>query len=329
MTRKKMIWIGLGLVFLMVAIPIVTVMWNKKSEQEKDMYVNVYLTKEDRVIRLPLETYIEGVVAAEMPADFHLEALKAQALAARTYIAKRLMQKEHPDMQEWGEKAKTAVVTDTVKHQAYITDQALQKKWAKDYIWKKKRIQQSVHDTAGHVIMYDNQPIYAAYFSTSNGWTENSEDYFQAYYPYLRSVSSSWDQRSPKYKRNQIFTLSQFETHLKEKTGKQVDISNASEANWMRVIARTQGKRIAKIVIGDQTFTGRQVREALGLYSSDFSWKIADDQIDFQSLGYGHGVGMSQWGAHLMAVDGKAYEQIIHHYYQKVEIKRWNGKPSP
>lgn len=287
--------------------------------------VNVYLSKEKRVVRVPLESYVVGVVAAEMPADFHIESLKAQSLAARTYIANRLIKKQHLDPNEWGSDAKNADVSDTVKHQVYLTDDQLRENWGQDYSWKIKRIREAVLDTKGKIITYEDQPIYAAFFSTSNGWTENSEDYFQTPYPYLRSVTSHWDQASPKYQRQKALSVEQLVEELKRETGKQVEIKNELGDSWIRVLEKTEGNRVAKVMIGDEVFTGREVREALQLSSTDFRWKINKDHVLFETRGYGHGVGMSQWGANLMAKKGKKMEEIISHYYQNVKIVQWDS----
>ncbi|TCS95612.1 stage II sporulation protein D [Hazenella coriacea] len=289
---------------------------------EKMPPVRVYLTKEKRVLEVPLEEYITGVVASEMPADFHEEALKAQALAARTYIVKRLTKKEFTDLARWGTIAKTAHVTDTVQHQVFSTEQQLRSRWGIQYDEKQKRIESAVQATKGNIIVYQGEPIYAAFFSTSNGRTENSEDYFLTNYPYLRSVDSSWDQQSPKYDKEQVLTMHQFTQLLAKETGKSIAIPTAaSPGQWMRVIEKTAGNRILKIRIGDEIFSGREVREALHLASSDFSWQVKGNEMIFTTRGYGHGVGMSQWGAHLMAKQGKEVLDIIQHYYQGVKVK--------
>lgn len=327
MNRKKTRWILIICLSLFIGTGI-TLLWMKFEHRltpdNQPPEIFVYLTKEDRVMHLPLESYLEGVVAAEMPADFHIEALKAQSIAARTYIVKRVLKNEFSDMDEWGEKAKGAHVSDTVKHQVFLTDQDRKKHWGKDYSWKMNRIRNAVRETAGKVITYKDQPIYAAFFSTSNGWTEDSEDYFKTPYAYLRSVPSWWDRKSPKYLHKEEFTLQQLQAQLKKETGKTIDLHNPSAVGWISILEKTDGNRVAKIVIGDQVFTGREVREALGLSSSDFSWEIHQSKIKFQTKGFGHGVGMSQWGANLMAQHGKTYQQIIHHYYQSVNIQPWD-----
>ena len=337
---KKQIWLLSLSLLLLLGTTVILLNWffgrdqnmnqspkgvNKKSKQE---WVRLYQSKEDRVIVLPLETYIEGVVAAEMPAHFHLEALKAQSLAARTYIIKRKAEGSRLDPKIWGPNAKSAEVSDTIQHQVFLPEEALRKKWGNDYEWRIHRIRQAVSATAGKVIVYQGNPIYAAFFSTSNGWTENSEDYYQTKYPYLRSVSSEWDRESPKYLDQKRFTMRQVVQQLEKKTGKPISLEAGKPSTWIQILRRTDGKRVAEVRIGDQIFTGRQVREALQLSSSDFRIQIDDHSVEFQTKGYGHGVGMSQWGANLLAQRGKKVEEIIRHYYQNVKIVQWDKNSS-
>jgi stage II sporulation protein D len=297
---------------IMVSIPIVFVEFPEVKEtkasatNDRSIMIHVQLDNH-QTIDVLLEDYVRGVVAAEMPVDFEREALQAQAIAARTYIYSMVKDGE-------------ATVTNTVKHQAYVTDEQLKKRWGSAYEKNRAKVQEAVILTRGKIITYQQKPIYAAFFSTSNGRTENSEDYFQQEYPYLRSVDSSWDKQSPKYSRDRTMITSEIVTALEKHTGKKVATSAFANGKAIRILARTQGGRIAKIQIGDQEFTGREVREALQLASSDFSWKQQGNGITFTTYGYGHGVGMSQWGANLLAQQGKTTEEIIHHYYQKVEI---------
>lgn len=294
-------------------------------QQGKDAIdVPVYLSREQRVIRVPLEAYIRGVVAAEMPADFNHEALKAQALAARTYIIDRIARHDFSDMERlYGADAAGAWVSDTVQHQVYYPDEALKANWGGAFQEKSSRINKAINDTRGQVITYAGRPIYAAFFSASNGRTENSEDYWQEKYPYLRSVDSSWDKQAPAYRADPVtMSLADFQSQLAQYTGKQFAIPvSAGNGEWLKVVRKTKGGKVAELTVGDETFTGREVREALNLRSSDFSWKIVGDRIAFTTRGYGHGVGMSQWGANYMAQEGKTAEQIVKHYYKGVKIE--------
>lgn len=291
----------------------------KKEEDALDqLVVRVYLTKEKRIESVPLETYVRGVVAAEMPIGFELEALKAQAIAARTYMVRRMVQGN-----DNGVPVKGADVTDTTEHQVYISLPALAEKWSGD---EQKsnigKLNDAIEQTKGIIITYQGEPIDAAFFSTSNGYTENSEDYWQQKIPYLRSVASPWDQAiSPKYKETVKLSLKDFYSKLG------LSKKQASKSS-IRVIEKTEGKRISKIAIGDTTLTGREVREKLGLASSQFIWSIKGNTISITTFGYGHGVGMSQYGANGMAESGASAEDILTHYYSSVQVEQASKLPN-
>jgi stage II sporulation protein D len=266
--------------------------------------VAVLRSANNQVEKIPLESYVVGVVASEMPADFEKEALKAQALTARTYIVKQLM--------SGSSIGNGASVTDTVNHQVYKNDKELKEIWGSDYSWKMKKIQEAVYETRGQILTYNKEPITASFFSTSNGYTENSEDYWDQALPYLKSVESPWDKDSPKFYNKKVFTVQEFEQLLG------VNLPNNGDVGT--ILERTKGQRVAKVNINGKIFTGREVREKLGLHSSDFTWERKGDEIIIQTEGYGHGVGMSQYGANGMAKEGKTYKEIVQYYYQGVEI---------
>ncbi len=284
------------------------------KEIEDQIMISVYRTQMKKVEQIPIEEYVEGVVAAEMPADFEQEALKAQAIAARTYIIRRLAEKDFSDVPAEG------VVTDTVQHQVFLDDAQRREKWGGDYEWKTRKIREAVVATTGQVITYNGKPINATFFSTSNGYTENSEEYWQQEIPYLRSVEVPWDRESPLYQ--QVTTLS-VET-FRKKLGVPLTVEASTGSAWSQVLDRSTGKRIARIKVGDRVFTGREIREKLNLPSSHFSWKIENGMVIITTFGYGHGVGMSQWGANGMARDGKTVEEIISYFYRGVEIEDYH-----
>ncbi|SFE10103.1 stage II sporulation protein D [Lentibacillus persicus] len=265
--------------------------------------VEVMRASSEQVESVPLETYVARVVASETPSEFEMEALKAQALAARTFIVNRLLHQSDND---------EADVTDTTSDQVYHNEQELKKTMGSTYDEDMAKIRKAVAATEGEILTYKNNPITAAYFSTSNGYTENSEDYWENKVPYLRSVESPWDTNTPKFMDQKIFTISEVEELL------ETDLP-ASEAISMDV-SRTEGNRVGELKIGDKAFSGRKIRETLGLKSSDFSIEKKRDHLIFTTKGYGHGIGMSQFGANGMAEEGKTYKEIVKHYYQDVEI---------
>lgn len=276
-----------------------------KVEETYDITIPVFRAKKETVEKHPLEQYVMGVVASEMPASFEMEALKAQALAARTYIVKQMLEENDIALPDG------AVVTDTANHQVFQNEKELMEKWQKDFHWKMARIKEAVEATSGEILTYNGEPIEASFFSTSNGYTENSEDYWQSAIPYLRAVESPWDAGSPKFKNTLRIPVSEFE----EKLGVTVKSDSVGE-----ILERTKSKRVKKVSINGKIFSGREIREKLQLPSTDFTWRKAGNEIVIETKGWGHGVGMSQYGANGMAKEGKTYEEIVRYYYQNVEI---------
>lgn len=283
-----------------------TVTQQNPTTSEPAIEVAVYRSKTKKIANIPLEEYVKGVVASEMPAEFELEALKAQALTARTYIIRQLLGDEPISA------PKGAVVTDTVMHQVYKSQEELRAAWGPaNYDWKMARITEAVEATKGQIVTYNNEPITASFFSTSNGYTENSEDYWKNSFPYLRSVESPWDKISPKFKDKVVLSIADFE----KKLGVKVTSDKIGE-----IVSRTAGNRVAKVKINDKTFDGREIREKLELRSTDFTWKKQGNNVVITTKGYGHGVGMSQYGANGMATEGKSFKDIITHYYKGTNI---------
>ncbi|MEH7119925.1 stage II sporulation protein D [Neobacillus vireti] len=278
------------------------------SNRDLDPAVSVAVFRSaKRVIeKVPLEDYLVGVVAAEMPAEFKEEALKAQALAARTYIVNRLVNNDTMGV------PKGAQVTDTQIHQVFMNDAEMRRDWGQDYAWKKKKVIEAVRSTGGQILTYDGEPIDALFFSTGNGYTENSEDYWAGSIPYLRSVSSPWDKKSPKFSNQKVLTVKQFEAKLGVHIG--------SSSTIGKIVERTAGKRVGKVDFHGKVISGKDIREKLDLKSSDFSWQRKGNNIVITTKGFGHGVGMSQYGANGMAEDGANYKEIVKHYYKGIEI---------
>lgn len=268
--------------------------------------VSVYRSDESKVESLPLQQYLIGVVASEMPAEFELEALKAQAIAARTYLVQYLLNDSKIDIPGGAE------VTDTVNHQVYHDDKELKKIWETNYDWKIAKITKAVKQTEGKILTYQNKPITAAFFSTSNGYTENSGAYWPKELPYLKSVPSPWDRQSPKYAYKETIPVSSVEQKLN------VDIQKGGRIG--SVIETTPGNRVGLVKIGGKKIEGRKIRDELKLRSTDFTMEVQGDQVIVNTKGYGHGIGMSQYGANGMAKEGKSYQDIVTYYYQGVSI---------
>jgi stage II sporulation protein D len=269
--------------------------------------IRVYLSDSRTIETVPLETYVRGVVAAEMPLEFELAALEAQAMAARTYIIRRLWLKDRT-----GIPVDNADVTDTQTHQVYraLSDMKRMKQ-ENEAGWRK--VEEAVRKTAGEIIVYRGEPIEALFFSTSNGYTENSEEVFPVKLPYLRSVASPWDQEnSPRARDTVELRLADFYERLGVKS---IPASFNRQAPNIRILEWTQGRRIKQLLAGGEKISGEEVRHRLGLRSASFDWRIADNRIVLTTYGSGHGVGMSQWGAEGMANAGKTAVQIVEYYY--------------
>lgn len=265
--------------------------------------VSVMRMNSEQVENVPLETYVTHVLASEMPAEFEMEALKAQGLAARTYIVNHLLHQNGED---------DADITDSTAHQVYKNEDELREQWGTQYEEKMEKLQQAVESTKGEILTYNEKPITAAYFSTSNGFTENSEDYWDNEFPYLRSVQSPWDKDSPSFLDQKVMNIREVE--------KALEITLPHNSTISIDLSRTKGNRVKQLNISDHSFTGREIREKLDLKSSDFTIEQNNDHFIFTTKGYGHGIGMSQYGANGMAKEGKTYQEIVNHYYKDIEI---------
>lgn len=290
--------------FIIVLIPtIINYLFYVPEKTFKEYTIKVKQVSHDKIVELNLEDYVVGVLAGEMPISFEEEALKAQAVVARTYALKRVLNNNS----EYD-------VVDTTKNQVYLDDEYLQDKWGKNYEKYIEKIRKVVSETSHEYIFFEDKIIDAMFFSTSVGMTENSEEIFPNELPYLRSVSSTWDEDvSPVFKENYKFTLKKFYELLGLKYNSKLTITKTSV---------TSTGRVKEIKINGKTFTGKKIQQLLDLRSNYFSIAKVGDNVQIETKGYGHGVGMSQYGANGMAKEGYKYEDIIKHYYQDVEIKK-------
>lgn len=273
----------------------------------ENIAVSVYRMNNQEVENLYLEEYLKGVLAAEMPASYELEALKAQAISARTYILRFLMSDKKNRIPEVPQGAD---ITDSTSHQVYKNQNELKAMWKKENFDKYiNKITQAVNDTQGLIITHDGDLIDSSFFAISNGYTENSEDYWSAPLPYLRSVPSPWDKESPDFIGTKKFSAKEFKLKL--------GVQLTNDIN----VKRTATNRVSSIEINGKKFSGDEFRKALGLRSTDFSFNIVDDTIRFTTKGYGHGVGMSQYGANSMAKEGKNYREILEYYYKDIKVE--------
>lgn len=296
----------LFLIAIIILIPLIIVRFfnvEKEIEFEYVSNLNVRVKRDDGIISVPLEDYIVGVLAGEMPIEFDIEALKAQAVAARSYVLKRMDYN----------KDKEYDVVDTVMNQVYLDSDYLKSVWKDDYIAKINKLKTAVLETNYQYLDYNGQIADAMFFSTSVGATENSEEVFSNKIPYLQSVSSTWDSISPVYELHYTFDLKDFYNKLGLEYSDNLNIE---------IVDSTSTGRVKTIYINEKKFDGSKVVGALNIKSNCFTIKKEDNKIYITTKGYGHGVGMSQYGAQGMALNGYKYDEILKYYYQGVTIKK-------
>lgn len=261
----------------------------KKTIKEKDKMV---VLKEDNTTeKMELEEYLVGVVACEMPVLYGSEALKTQAIASRTYAVVK--------------SNKNLALAKTTDDQCFITDDEMKNKWEDKYLEYKQVVIDAVNDTKGVVITKDKELLTTFYFSTSNGYTESSEDVFNR--SGIESVESLWDKNSNNYIRETKFTKSELESIL-------------GKFNTIEIKKRNDTHHVELVRVDTKEYTGIEFRHKLNLRSTDFEISINNQEYTFTTYGYGHGVGMSQYGASYMAKNGYSYEDILKYYYGNIEF---------
>lgn len=306
--KKILLFTCLILIIPIIIITVFVVPKNEKFIYVTNMQVRVKRETTDEIIEIPLENYIEGVLAGEMPIYFEKEALKAQAVAARSYVMKRMAYNKDNEFD----------VVDTVMNQVYLDDNYLKEAWDENYQKNKNKIIEAVDETYGEYLEYNGDVVDAFFFSTSVGKTENSEEVFSSYLPYLRSVDSSWDEETSSVF-NDTYNMSLYDFFVK------LDLPYSDKVK-LNIIETTSTGKIKKIIINDKEFTGNDVAKLLGIRSSYFSIEQNGTNLTINTKGYGHGVGMSQYGAQAMALKGYNYEEILKHYYSGVELKEISSK---
>lgn len=294
--------------FVVIFVPFFVVNFFIRDDEIKFIYtsnmsIRVKDTDTNEILNVPFEDYIIGVVAGEMPSDFEIEALKAQAVAARSYVMRQMQYN----------KDKEYDVVDTVMDQVYLTDEYLRKAWKDKYVEKINKIKRAVNETYNEYLEYDGEVAEALFFSTSVGSTENSEEVFLNKVPYLQSVSSTWDEISPVYEVNYNFSLIDFYKKLN------LEYSNILE---IEVLSTTSTGRVKKIKINGSVLDGSFVVNKLKLKSNHFVISKNENTVRIVTKGYGHGVGMSQYGAQAMALKGYNYKEILSYYYSGTNIKK-------
>lgn len=305
----------IALTFIFIAVPSFLILTSFKEEEKfnikeeekdnnttvKDVTIKVMQTNKNKIVTLNIEDYVKGVIAGEMPISFEIEALKAQAVAARTYALRRINENNKYD------------VVDTVMNQVYKDDETLKKSWGNNYDKYIEKINTAVNETKGEYVDYNGTYADTLFFSTSVGNTENSEEIFGTKISYLQSVSSTWDEEvSPVYEEKNTFTRNEFCNKL--------SLTNCQKI-YVKILDETSTGRIKQISINNKIYTGSEVAYLLSVRSNYFTIYIENNQVVVKTKGFGHGVGMSQYGAEGMAENGYTYKDIIEHYYQGTTLK--------
>ena len=283
-----------------------------QTQAAKDRGKVVKLLQEDgTVTELTMEDYLFGVVAAEMPASFELEALKAQTCAARTYTVRKQNNptQAHPDAD---------VCTDTGCCQAYVTREAAETRWGLSAGEYSQKIAQAIAETDGMGILYQGQPIQAVFFSSAAGRTVDAVEVWGNSVDYLKSVDSPEGDEVPNYHTQAVFSAEEVKS-LTLAAYPGADLSG-DPSGWFGSASRNDGGGVISIPLGGVTLTGSQVRSLFSLRSATFTVSYADGSFTFDVTGYGHGVGMSQYGANAMAKEGSTFRDVLTWYYTGAQV---------
>lgn len=289
------------LIIIILLIPLTIISFLKKEtnfslkEEEEPQKIYVPVREGDQINNIELEDYVIGVVAGEMPALFEIEALKSQAIAARTYVINHLKSKNS--------------ITNTISDQVYISKEEMLEKWQDKYDTYYNKISNAVLSTKNLIMLYNNEPIKAYYYSMSNGYTESSLNVFKEEEAYLNIIPSPYDEDN-----SNTISISQ------EEFCKNLNI----QCSYIEItnIIKDKSNRISTITINNKDFTGIEVRKKLSLRSTDFQIIKKNNYLEITTKGYGHGVGMSQHGSNNMAKLGYNYEEILKYYYQNIKIDK-------
>lgn len=320
---KKLLFYFIFIIILVFVMPIIFTNKFKTEEVSTEEVVDEKFDYgEYSIIRLlhiasgtveemELDNYLYGVVASEMPASFELEALKAQAVVARTYTIYQLKNSQKHDDADICDNSQCC--------QAWISKENRLAKWEenlREEYWKK--IVRAVNETKGKFVLYNNEPINALFHSNSGGKTELAINVWGGNFPYFQTVETSGEEAYTSYNSEVIFSKTDFLKIMSEKYSDfYIDFE---EQDCIKIMGYTESGRVKKIKIGNKELSGVDVRILLGLKSANFDLKLEEECIKFLVIGYGHGVGLSQCGSDVLAKSGKKFDEIIKFYYKDIEI---------
>ncbi len=321
---KKIIWMSFILSISMLLIPFSVLGTAPKAQTVANMTVpnndnpkeeiavtdtfRILNHKTEEITEMKSSDYIFGVVAAEMPALYETEALKAQAVAAYTYACYNRDRNESKDYD---------LSTDFNVYQSFITEADADKKWGSSAGEYKEKIKNAIKETEGYIIKYKGEAILSVYHAISSGKTEDSSNVWGNSYPYLKSVDSLMDKNANDYATETVLTSAQ----IKEMLGDKIN-SKYSPEDYFGDCSLSKTGLVKEIELCGKKVTGASIRELLDLRSSNFKVDYKDDKFTFTAYGYGHGVGMSQNGANELAKQGKDFKEILLHYYTDCTVEK-------
>lgn len=303
-------------IIIIFSLPLLVINFDKsfskefQNLEENNLKIKLYRHETGKVEEIDLEKYLEGVLVAEMPAKFDIEALKAQAVASRTYAVSKILSENKIH--------NVADVCDTVHSQAYIDEKDYENKFGSKVDEYISKIRKALDETRGEVLFYNGDIVKnALYFAVSSGVTEEASEVFSFSEPYLKSVDSKFDQDAPNASKEYVFKEKEFLNKIND------NYENANVKNFddIEIVDYTTSGSIEKIRLGNEVIRGLDFRYLFGLNSSNIVMEKKGEDIFINVKGYGHGVGLSQWGAGKMAELGYTYDEILKHYYTGVEIK--------
>lgn len=287
---------------------------NQEETIKSSQNIKLLHTNTNAVEEVPLEEYLYGVVSAEMPASFEKEALKAQAIVARTYTIYKMQSNN-------GKHQDADICDNSACCQAWISKENRMSRWnedERDSNWNK--IVDAVNSTSGKIVTYEGKAINAFFHSNSGGKTETTLNVWGGSgYPYLQTVETAGEDTYSQYASELVISKEDFISKFREKHSDFV--IDFSKEDCIKILEYTDGNRVKKVKIGNLEVSGVEVRIILGLRSANFNVEVQENNIKFSVIGYGHGVGMSQTGADSMAKQGSNCEEIIKHFYTGVEIE--------
>ena len=285
----------------------------QSAQGQRDSAVLLTVQDGETVESMALDQYLRGVVRGEMPASFELEALKAQAAAERTYVYYQLAagrKEAHPDAD---------VCTDPGCCSAWLSEEAAREKWGEDFDGWESRIEEAVAATDGQTALYDGQPILAVFHSSSAGKTAEAGDVWSGDVPYLRSVDSpEGEETVPNYYSAAEFTAAEAKTLLAQ-AHPELTFSGGPD-KWFGAAERDDSGRVSTVEVCGAPLRGVEVRRIFSLRSACFTIDAAAEKVTFRVTGYGHGVGMSQYGANELARQGKTWQEILTWYYAGITV---------